>query len=101
MPELTIDGHCVFVDKVTWNEKYFDMRMIMKCFCMETEIKFIEGKFDSGDVILFDCNKLPIGKVVPFIPFFIRSLTSLLEVRTVTRSPAALDSILICKKKKR
>ncbi len=82
MPILSSKGYRVFVEKVTNDESLFDIFKIFKYFCMQTDIRFVEGGFDNGDAILFDCNNIDIFKFVIFVPYFVKSLTLLLQVTT-------------------
>lgn len=80
MPKLSSNGCRVFVDRVTNDENLFDIFKIMKYYCMQTDILYLEEGCDNGDIILFDCNNMKLINLIAFTPYFIKSLALLLEV---------------------
>lgn len=83
VPVLTKDGYRIFIDKVTHNEDLFNVGMIMKYFSMQTDLRYLEDGLDNGDLILFDCNHINFLKFITFLPYFIKSLSLILEVNSV------------------
>lgn len=84
LPKMTRNNYRIFVEKVTDDERLYDVFKIIKYFCMQTDLRYLEEEHDNGDVILFDCNNLSGLKFVAFIPYFIKSLILLLEVIHIT-----------------
>ncbi|XP_065226456.1 alpha-tocopherol transfer protein-like isoform X1 [Planococcus citri] len=80
LPELNTDGCRIFIDKVSSDESLFDVLKIMKYYCMQTELRFLEDEPDNGDIILFDCNNINLLHIIAFVPYFIKSLQIILKV---------------------
>lgn len=80
MPKLNSSGYRVFVDRVTNDDNLFDILKIMKYYCMQTDILYLEESCHNGDIILFDCNNMKLVNLIAFTPYFIKSLVLLLEV---------------------
>lgn len=80
MPTLTSERYRVYIDKITNDEHLFSVSKIMKYFSMQTDLRFMEDQSDNGDIILFDCNQANLLHFIAFTPYFIKSLTLVLEV---------------------